>query len=227
MDDARLRQAAREARREAAPFAAAILVANLALAAVSRHAGWELFGRNDWWLWLVVAIPSALLVVTFLVGPRRLGLDRLRREVAGVTLGLVWFGTTVGVACVIVSLMHWRPGGAQLLTSAAVVLLTNVLTFSLVFWELDDGGPVARAIASSRAQPDFQFPQDENPGLARPGWGPALVDYVYVSVTNSIAFSPTDAMPLTRRAKMMMLTESAISATTVLLVAARAVNILR
>ena len=86
MDDARLRQAAREARREAAPFAAAILVANLALAAVSRHAGWELFGRNDWWLWLVVAIPSALLVVTFLVGPRRLGLDRLRREVAGVTL---------------------------------------------------------------------------------------------------------------------------------------------
>jgi len=177
-------------------------------------------------LWLVVAIPSALLVVTFLVGPRRLGLDRLRREVAGVTLGLVWFGTTVGVACVIVSLMHWRPGGAQLLTSAAVVLLTNVLTFSLVFWELDDGGPVASAIASSRAQPDFQFPQDENPGLARPGWGPALVDYVYVSVTNSIAFSPTDAMPLTHRAKLVMGLEAGLSALTVLVVAARAINIL-
>jgi len=226
MDDARLRQAAREARREAAPFAAAILVANLALAAVSRHAGWELFGRNDWWLWLVVAIPSALLVVTFLVGPRRLGLDRLRREVAGVTLGLVWFGTTVGVACVIVSLMHWRPGGAQLLTSAAVVLLTNVLTFSLVFWELDDGGPVARAIASSRAQPDFQFPQDENPGLARPGWGPALVDYVYVSVTNSLAVSPTDARPLTHPAKLVLGLEAGLSALTVLVVAARAINIL-
>lgn len=226
MDEARLRAAAREARQEAAPFAAAILVANLALAAVSRHAGWELFGRSDWWLWLVVAVPSALLVATFLVGPQRLGLDHLRREVASVTLALVWLGTTAGVACVIVSLMHWRPGGAQLLASAAVVLLTNVLTFSLVFWELDDGGPVARATASGRAQPDFQFPQDENPGLARPGWGPALVDYVYVSVTNSIAFSPTDAMPLTHRAKLFMGLEAGLSALTVLVVAARAINIL-
>jgi hypothetical protein len=226
VDDARLRQAAHEARREAAPFAGAILVANLALAIVSRHAGWELFGRSDWWLWLVVALPSALLVLTFLVGPHRLGLDHLRREIAGVTLGLVWLGTTAGVACVIVSLMHWRPGGAQLLTSAAVVLLTNVLTFSLVFWELDDGGPVARAIASSRTQPDFQFPQDENPGLARPSWGPALVDYVYVSVTSSSAFRPTDAVPLTHRAKLAMGLAAGLSALTVRVVAARAINIL-
>ena len=226
MDDAKLRQAAHEARREAAPFAGAILVANLALAIVSRHAGWELFGRSDWWLWLVVALPSALLVLTFLVGPDRLRLDHLRREIASVTLGLVWLGTTAGVACVILSLMHWRPGGAQLLASAAVVLLTNVLTFSLVFWELDDGGPVARAMASTRTQPDFQFPQDENPGLARRDWGPALVDYVYVSVTNSIAFSPTDAMPLTHRAKLVMAIEATVSATTVLIVAARAINIL-
>ncbi len=226
MDDARLRQAAREAHREAAPFAGAILVANLALAVVSRREGWELFGRSDWWVWLVVAIPSALLVLTFIVGPHRLGLDNLRREVASVTLGLVWLGTTAGVACVILSLMHWRPGGGQLLASAAVVLLTNVLTFSLVFWELDDGGPVARAMAPTRSRPDFQFPQDENPGLARPGWGPALVDYVYVSVTNSIAFSPTDAMPLTHRAKLFMGLEAGLSALTVLVVAARAVNIL-
>jgi hypothetical protein len=226
MDDARLRQAAREARREAAPFAGAILVANLALAGVSRRQGWELFGRSDWWLWLVVAIPSALLVLIFLVGPHRLRLDNLRREVASVTLGLVWLGTTVGVGCVILSLMHWRPGGGQLLASAAVVLLTNVLTFSLVFWELDDGGPVARAMASTRTRPDFQFPQDENPGLAAADWGPALVDYVYVSVTNSIAFSPTDAMPLTHRAKLFMGLEAGLSALTVLVVAARAINIL-
>ena len=122
--------------------------------------------------------------------------------------------------------MHWQPGGGQLLASAGVVLLTNVLTFSLVFWELDDGGPVARATASDRTRPDFQFPQDENPGLARPDWGPALVDYVYVSVTNSIAFSPTDAMPLTHRAKLFMGLEAGLSALTVLVVAARAINIL-
>jgi hypothetical protein len=67
----------------------------------------------------------------------------------------------------------------------------------------------------------------ENPALAAPGWAPALVDYVYVSFTNSIAFSPTDAMPLTPRVKLLMLAESAISALTVLLVAARAVNIFK
>ena len=226
MDEARLREAAREARHEAAPFAAAILVANVTLAVVSERLDWQLFGRSDWWLWLLVGAPSALLVLTFLVGPQRLGLDHLRREVASVTLGLLWLGTTAGVACVIVSLMHWQPGGGQLLASAGVVLLTNVLTFSLVFWELDDGGPVARATAATRTHPDFQFPQDENPGLARPEWGPALVDYVYVSVTNSIAFSPTDAMPLTHRAKLFMGLEAGLSALTVLVVAARAVNIL-
>jgi hypothetical protein len=81
-------------------------------------------------------------------------------------------------------------------------------------------------MASTRTRPDFQFPQDENPGLAAPDWGPALVDYVYVSVTNSIAFSPTDAMPLTHRAKLFMGLEAGLSALTVLVVAARAINIL-
>jgi hypothetical protein len=67
----------------------------------------------------------------------------------------------------------------------------------------------------------------ENPELVAPGWQPQLVDYVYVAFTNAIAFSPTDAMPLSRRAKLMMLTESTISSVTILLVAARAVNIFR
>jgi hypothetical protein len=67
----------------------------------------------------------------------------------------------------------------------------------------------------------------ENPQLAAPGWRPHLIDYIYVSFTNSIAFSPTDSMPLSRWAKVLMLSESAISALTVLLVAARAVNIFK
>jgi hypothetical protein len=67
----------------------------------------------------------------------------------------------------------------------------------------------------------------ENPELAEPNWRPELVDYLYVSFTNSIAFSPTDSMPLTRRAKLLMLAESSTSALTILLVAARAVNIFK
>ena len=88
---------------------------------------------------------------------------------------------------------------------------------------------MGRSVAAARIRrsPDFQFPQMENPQLAEPGWYPRFVDYLYVSFTNAIAFSPTDAMPLSRRAKGLMLIESAVSAITVLLVAARAVNILR
>jgi hypothetical protein len=216
----------REARREAAPFAAMILVANVALALVSRQAGWELFGSDDWWVWLVVSAPSAVLVATFSIGPGRIGLGERRRELAIVLLALLGLGTGAGIVCVVVTLAHWAPGGLQLLASAGVVLFTNVVTFALVFWELDEHGPVARRLAAKREHPDFQFPQDENPQLARPGWAPALVDYVYLSVTNSIAFSPTDAMPLTPRAKLFMALEAGVSALTILVVAARAINIL-
>ena len=85
---------------------------------------------------------------------------------------------------------------------------------------------MARALGRAPRKPDFQFPQDENPQLAREGWAPRLWDYFYVSLTNATAFSPTDAMPLTRRAKALMAAESVLSAVTVLLVAARAINTL-
>ena len=115
--------------------------------------------------------------------------------------------------------------GRQLLFSGGALWLTDTIAFGLAFWELDCGGPVARALVA-RVGPDFQFPQDENPQLARTGWSPRLWDYFYVSLNNSIAFSPTDAMPLTRPAKALMAAGSTLSAITVLLVAARAVNIL-
>jgi hypothetical protein len=221
-----LREAGREARLEAAPFAAAIFAANACLAIASLRAGWKLFGRADWWIWVFLGAPSAILAATFWIGPGRMGLEHRRREVAIVLLGLLGLGTAMAIASVIVSLTHWQPTGLQLLASAAAVLFTNVITFALVFWELDDGGPVDRALAAKREHPDFQFPQDENPDLARPAWAPELVDYVYLSVTNSIAFSPTDAMPLTHRAKLFMGIEAGVSALTILVVAARAINIL-
>jgi hypothetical protein len=116
--------------------------------------------------------------------------------------------------------------GGQLLLKAVAVWGTNVVAFGLWFWAFDRGGPVRRLRPNPRP-PDFQFPQMENPELAEPNWQPELVDYLYVSFTNSIAFSPTDSMPLSRRAKLLMLAESSISALTILLVAARAVNIFK
>jgi uncharacterized membrane protein len=116
--------------------------------------------------------------------------------------------------------------GAQLLLKGTTIWGTNVIAYALWFWGLDRGGPVKRG-QPNPPPPDFQFPQMENPTLAEPGWYPQLFDYIFVSFTNSIAFSPTDAMPLTRRAKALMLSESAVSALSIMLVAARAVNIFK
>ena len=226
----RLRETRRDAHREAASLAVINLAALLGLAALSRKNDWELLGAQLWWLWLVVATPVVALSVRFAIG-----LGSLERESGRafsirllVALGI---GNAVGVVALVASLAgvggSHQPTGGQLLASGFVVLLTNVVTFAIAFWELDAGGPVARAIAERRTAPDFQFPQDENPDLARPGWDPRLGDYAYVALTNATAFSPTDVLPLTRRAKLLMAVESTVSITTVLVVAARAVNVLK
>jgi hypothetical protein len=230
MSAERLRQAREDAHRDAAPFAIVDLVALLALALLSMQKDWELLGTKAWWLWLVVALPLLALTMRFVIG-----LGDLERESGRATsiwlLRALALGNAFGVFALIASLTglggSHQPTGGQLLASGFVVLLTNVVTFAFTFWEMDNGGPVARALATERKTPDFQFPQDDNPGNARPGWEPRLWDYAYIALTNATAFSPTDAMPLTRPAKLAMAIESTISITTVLIVAARAVNVLK
>jgi uncharacterized membrane protein len=228
-DPERLRAEMREARDDAAPFALVGAGALIALALVSRHWHWELLGHRLWWTWLLVAAPYVLLSVTLLFAADRLALHDRRREIVISLLTLVWVLNVLGVVMLVVSLVSPSAvhiTGRQLLLSGGVLWFTDAIAFGLAFWELDSGGPVARAFATGPRKPDFQFPQDENPGLAREGWAPRLWDYFYVSLTNSMAFSPTDAMPLTRPAKALMAAASTLSAITVLLVAARAVNIL-
>jgi uncharacterized membrane protein len=112
-----------------------------------------------------------------------------------------------------------------LLWSGFSIWLANIVIFSLWYWDFDRGGPTARATASD-AEPDFLFPQMTDPAYAEPGWHPRYFDYLYVSLTNASAFSPTDTMPLTRWAKLLMGTQSATSLVLVGMVLARAVNIL-
>jgi len=225
----RLHAALREARDDAAPFALGAAGVLVALALASRHAHWELLGHRLWWMWLVVAAPYACLAVTLLVGLGHLARHDRRREIAIALLALVWVFNVLGVVVLVVSLVSDSgvdATGRQLLFSGGAALLTNAIAFGLALWELDCGGPVARALAPARRKPDFQFPQDENPALARDGWAPRLWDYLYVALTNAMAFSPTDAMPLTRPAKALMAAQATLSGITILLVAARAVNIL-
>jgi uncharacterized membrane protein len=228
-DRDRLDAAVREARDDAAPFALAAAAILVALGLVSMQANWELLGHQLWWIWLVAAAPYVLLSGTLLFAIGRLVEHDRRREIVIGLLGLVWFFNVLSVGALVISLVSHSAvqiTGRQLLLSGGVVWLASVIAFGLAYWELDSGGPVDRAMAATRSKPDFQFPQDENPDLSREGWTPRLWDYFYVSLTNAMAFSPTDAMPLTRPAKTIMAAESTLSAVTVLLVAARAVNIL-
>jgi uncharacterized membrane protein len=113
----------------------------------------------------------------------------------------------------------------RLLTAGVLNLATNVVTFGLLYWQLDGGGPAGRVVAPV-PYPDFQFPQTSTPGLAAPGWRPQFMDHLFLAYTNVVAFSPTDTMPLTRRAKGLMALQSLISLGVLVVVLARVINIL-
>src|SRR5512133_3265472 len=151
-DPDRLFTAAREARNDAAPFALAGAGILVALALVSRHAHWDLLGHRLWWIWLLVAAPYICLSATLLFGLGRLVRHDRRREIVIALLALVWVFNLLGVVMLVISLVSHSAvhiTGRQLLISGAAVWLTNALAFGLAFWELDCGGPLARAFATS------------------------------------------------------------------------------
>jgi uncharacterized membrane protein len=151
---------------------------------------------------------------------------RFRRHLAVAMIGLVSAANIVALVRLCHRLLQTSSqNGHQLILSGIVLWCTNVLLFGLWYWELDRGGPSARA-RHERDFPDFLFPQMCDPRWAPKDWMPRLVDYLYVSLTNATAFSPTDTMPLTPTAKWLMSAQSVASLVTVGLVVARAVNIL-
>ncbi len=216
-----------QGRKEAAPVALLVLLLFLALALESERNDWELLNL-DWWVWLLLAAPALLLTVDLFMARRGRGLVRSRTD-ALVLLTVLVLGNLVAVAILVAGLVTTSTddlSGGELLFTAFAIWTANAIVFGVLFWELEAGGPAARMLAGSRTAVDFHFPQDDTPPPGDDNWHPRAWDYLYVSLTNSIAFSPTDTLPLTLRAKAMMGLESAIAAVTVLLVAARAVNVL-
>ncbi len=122
-------------------------------------------------------------------------------------------------------LHHSTPNPEQLIVAGVLIWLTNFLIFALWYWELDRGGPGRRAAGHDGA-PDFLFPQMTDDRIEPEGWRPQFIDYLYVSLTNATAFSPTDTMPLTPMAKSVMGIQSLVSLVTIGLIVSRAVNIL-
>jgi hypothetical protein len=213
-----------EARREAAPAVASVMGVLVALAAISRAEGWELLGL-PWWIWLVLGLPAFFLTVDLVLAVRGKGLVR-SRNAAIVLLVFLASGNVVALVILVAGLVTSSTSdlsGGELLLTGFAIYTTDLVVFGLIFWEVEAGGPMARLRSPVRNPIEFRFPQDDDPSA---GWRPRVWDYLYVSLTNSIAFSPTDTLPLTLRAKTLMGLESFVAAVTVLLVAARAVNVL-
>ena len=178
--------------------------------------------------WLVPGIEIAMLGALLAADPARVAARAgwLRRLSIALVLSLVV--VAVSSTAVLISDLIRGATVAQsagpLLTSGALIWLGNCLVFGLLYWLLDSGGPLAR-YRGEHQYPDFAFSQQMSPELAPPGWRPQFVDYLILGLTTSMAFSPTDVMPMVLWAKLTMALQSLISLLVFGLVIARAVNV--
>ena len=186
---------------------------------------------------LIPSLEAALLVAVLLVRPRRLTAETRVSRIVSISLAVVIAATNVVALGLLVAqlVQHADTPGGSLLLGGLQVWATNVIAFGLIFWELDRGGPVARTQLAREDLPlaDFRFTHDEDDdtvvevarGSSRTAdWVPTFGDYLYLSTTNSSAFSPADTMPLSNRAKALMGVEATAALLTSLIVIARAVG---
>jgi uncharacterized membrane protein len=168
----------------------------------------------------LVAVMLLLLIfaISFTAPRRHIGNPKSHVTIATTLIAIVSIANAGELALLVNALLHNSDiPGKSLLSGAFAIFLTNIIVFGLWFWELDSPGLSGRHKKDAR---NFLFPQSDK------GWNPLFLDYLYVSITNSTAFSPTDTMPLTHPAKLLMSGQALISLITVVLVTARAVNIL-
>lgn len=175
--------------------------------------------------WLIPAVEGLLLVTLILANPRQLSAES--RDLRVASLGLTYLIVGANTWTLVTLLQHLlRSGdsvaGRTLIYAGAGEWATGIVAFALLFWELDRGGPI-RKFREAEAAPDFRFTQMDDEHTT---WVPRFVDYLYVSLTNSTAFSPTDTLPLSHRAKLLMGFQGVASLATIAVVGARAVNIL-
>jgi hypothetical protein len=178
--------------------------------------------------WLVPGLEFVLLGLLAAADPARVGGRRRWLRRSAITLvGLLTLIALFATAQLITDLIRGgnvTNSATSLLSSGVLIWFGNVMVFSLLYWLLDSGGPLARYL-HERPYPDFAFTQQLSPELAPEGWRPHYVDYLILGLTTSTAFSPTDVMPMARWAKLTMALQSLISLTVVGLVIARAVNV--
>ena len=176
---------------------------------------------------VVPAFAAVLLIPLIVLNPRRFtSTSRDLRVVSIVMLGVMNAGNVTSVALLLRRLLNGsKVDGRTLMLAAVEIWLTSVIIFGLWLWEIDRGGPIARA-RGDLEDPDLLFPQMTDPSLTSTPWTPTFIDYLYVSLTNSTAFSPTDTLPLRTRTKLLMSVQSLASLASIAVLGARAVNII-
>jgi hypothetical protein len=145
-----------------------------------------------------------------------------------ILLAIAYVANTITELADMIGAITLHPSGQNafsLLSSSVAIWVANVLTFSLLYWQIDRGGPYARA-SNLSVRPDWVFPQPAAPEDLPPDWRPLFIDYLYLAYNTATAFSPTDALPLTHRAKMLMMIESTISLLTMVIILSHAINVL-
>lgn len=179
--------------------------------------------------WILVLSGVVLAIVLLAAGFAPASRARTRVERYAVT---IYAGSAICLEIVTLSrlltdmILHAHQVTAlSLLSTAVAIWVSNLLTFSFVYWELDRGGPYGKT-AGWHGRADFSFPRGDASDGFPEDWQPVFGDYLFLSFNTASAFSPTDTLPLTLRAKMFMMTQSAVSLITIVTIAARAINIL-
>ncbi len=179
------------------------------------------------WSGLAIGAALILLMAGVSLGGNRPPWLRFERA-AMLALATVLLAMTFVVVAFLVGELLYQPtkfAGQQLLTAGIESWVTNVLAFSIVYWDVDRGGPEKR-MSPSATLPDWLFPQTGVPDEVAPDWRPTYVDYLFLAFSTATAFSATDVAPMTGRAKMLMMLESCVSLATLTIVASRALNVL-
>jgi uncharacterized membrane protein len=213
------------------PVAVAVLVALALYASLPSSFTPEL-------RYAVVVLCAGMFVPLIVLNPHHLKRETAWSKILSrVLVGMLLVANLIALGQLVIQLVTEKSDGPGLLLAAVQVWVTNVIAFALVYWEIDRGGPVARRLVPRDMVElaDFRFPQDEDHDAIdevrgrssqESDWMPGYIDYLYFSASDSMAFSPTDAMPLTHRAKMLMLVEAFAGFVILALVIARAVSLL-
>ena len=204
------------------PPALAILVVLFLLTVLPHHVQ-----VTPVWVFHVAATALLVAMAAVALTPTNTLWRRIERMLI-MLLAVAYVANTIVELVDLIGVITLHPSKSNafvLLSSSVAIWVANVLTFSLLYWQIDRGGPYTRA-SKVRVKPDWLFPQAATPEEVPPDWRPLFLDYLFLGYNTATAISPADVVPLTRRAKMLMMLESTISLLTLVVVVSRAINVL-